>query len=130
MENKEKIILKDGTEFYIENAASENKIQILISNIEELPQIYKKFTEENLENYTIENSDGLICATLRNKYMQKCEVENRQNDILASFYLADVDMTKKRLEMLEKELEVQSGAIVDLGEAVSGLAEEGGFLNE
>lgn len=130
MVSKEKIILKDGTEFYIENGASENKIQIPISNIEELPNIYKKFTEENLENYTVQNSDGLTCATLSNKYMQKCEAENKENEILVSFYLADVDMTKKRLEMLENELEVQNGAIADLGEAVSGLAEQGGFLNE
>lgn len=124
---KEKIVLKDGTVYDIENGAAENLVQIPVQSIYEFPEIYNKFTEENLESYTIQSADGLTCATYKNKKLNKADVKWQTPDIMISLYIADVDMVRKQLKALEAKVEVHDGAISDLGESVSGLAEEGGF---
>lgn len=129
MENKEKIVLKDGTQIEIENGAIENRIQTVIQNFSELEELYEKFTEENLENYIIQNASGLTCATIENKRLNDIRVKKVDTFYLVTFNLVDVDMLEKRVAMLEesqKELKesqnIQDGAIDDLGIMVSDLA--------
>lgn len=129
MENKEKIVLKDGTQIEIENGAIENRIQTVIQNFSELEELYEKFTEENLENYIIQNASGLTCATIENKRLDDIRVKKVDTFYLVTFNLVDVDMLEKRVAMLEesqKELKesqnIQDGAIDDLGIMVSDLA--------
>ena len=129
MENKEKIVLKDGTQIEIENGAIENRIQTVIQNFSELEELYEKFTEENLENYIIQNASGLTCATIENKRLDDIRVKKVDTFYLVTFNLVDVDMLEKRVAMLEesqKELkesqDIQDGAIDDLGSMVSDLA--------
>lgn len=130
MEEKEKIELKDGTEFEIENGASENNIQIVISNVDGFADVFRKFTESNLESYKIKNSDGLTCSIKENKYLVDAIVEECKSDMLVTFRLADVDMTQKQLNelkssvsKLEASQDIQDEAINDLGCAVSGIVE-------
>lgn len=130
MEEKEKIELKDGTKFEIENGASENNIQIVISNVDGFADVFRKFTEPNLESYKIKNSDGLTCSIKENKYLVDAIVEERKSDMLVTFRLADVDMTQKQLNelkssvsKLEASQDIQDEAINDLGCAVSGIVE-------
>ena len=129
MENKEKIVLKDGTQIEIENGAIENRIQTVIQNFSELEELYEKFNEENLENYIIQNASGLTCATIENKRLDDIRVKKVDTFYLVTFNLVDVDMLEKRVAMLEesqKELkesqDIQDGAIDDLGIMVSDLA--------
>lgn len=129
MEKKEKIVLKDGTQIEIENGAIENRIQTVIQNFSELEELYEKFTEENLENYIIQNASGLTCATIENKRLDDIRVKKVDTFYLVTFNLVDVDMLEKRVAMLEesqKELkesqDIQDGAIDDLGIMVSDLA--------
>ncbi len=123
MEGKEKIVLKDGTVLEIENGASENLVQIPIQSLDDFKGLFQKFTEDNLEKYSIQNAAGLTCATLENKYLQEAGVKQRENDYIVSLRLADVDMVEKRLAAIEAEQEatktgqaIQDGAIADLGE--------------
>ena len=132
MEGKEKIVLKDGTMYQIENGASENQVQVVLQNVEEFPGVFKKFTESNLESYQIQNSEGLTCTTRTNKYLADAVVEEREADVLVTFRLADVNMVEKRLDAIEAEQEatkngqaIQDGAIADLGEIVAGMMEGG-----
>lgn len=81
-----------------------------------------------MEKYQVKNADGLTCAVLENKCLKNAVVEQKEKGFLVSFNLADVDMVNKRLVALEEKSEVQEGAIFDLGEAVSGLAEQGGLI--
>ena len=57
--------------------------------------------------------------------MKNALVEQKEDGVLVSFNLVDVDMVSKRLEALELQQEVQDGAITDLGEAVSLIVEGG-----
>lgn len=130
MEGKEKIVLADGTVIEIENGAVQNCIQVAIPNLDGFKELHGRFTETNLENYKIQNADGLTCATLENKYLKNAIVEQVKDGFLISFNLADVDMTQKQLEELKSRVEavelgqdVQDGAIYDLSSEVSNLAE-------
>lgn len=132
MEGKEKIVLADGTVFEIENGAVQNCVQVVVPNLDGFKELHGKFTETNLENYKIQNADGLTCATLENKYLKNAIVEQVKDGFLISFNLADVDMVEKRLDALEagqSEMkvgqELQDGAIADLGDIVGGMMEGG-----
>ncbi len=120
---KEKIVLKDGTEITIENGAVENCVQVVLPDLDGFKELYAKFTESNLESYKILNADGLTCATLENKYLKNTVVEQVKDGFLISFNLADINMVDKRLTALESGQELQDGAIQDLGETVSGIVE-------
>lgn len=139
MENKEKIVLKDGTQIEIENGAIENCIQVFVPDLDSFKTTYEKFTENNLEKYTIQNATGLTCATYENKYLANAIVVKKENNFLVHFNLSDVDMVAKRLSTLEesqKELKesqnIQDIAIDDLGNTISDLVSEnevGGEIN-
>lgn len=132
MEGKEKIVLNDGTIYDIENGASENQVQVVIQNVDEFLGVFKKFTESNLESYQIKNAEGLTCTTRTNKYLADAVVEEREEDVLVTFRLSDVDMVRKELDGLKADVEavqvgqeLQDGAIADLGEIVGGMMEGG-----
>ncbi len=132
MEGKERIVLKNGTVFEIENGASVNLIQVPIQSLDDFKGLFEKFTEDNLEKYSIQNAAGLTCATLENKYLAEAGVKKRTDDYLVSLHLADVNMTEKRLAAVEAEQEamktgqtIQDGAIADLGEIVGEMMEGG-----
>ena len=132
MEKKKKIVLKDGTVLEIENGASVNLIQVPIQSLDDFKGLFEKFTEDNLEKYSILNAAGLACATLENKYLEEAGVRQRENDYIVSLRLADVDMVEKRLAAIEAEQEatktgqaIQDGAIADLGEIVGEMMEGG-----
>lgn len=125
MVGKEKIVLKDGTEIEIENGAVENGIQVTLPDLDGFKSLYGKFSEANLESYEILNAVGLTCATYENKHVKNALVEQKENGFQISFNLADVDMVSKRLDALEASQDLQDGAITDLGDVVSAIAEGG-----
>ncbi len=125
MVGKEKIVLKDGTEVEIENGAMENCLQVVLPDLDGFKSLYGKFSEANLENYSIKNAAGLTCATYENKHAKNALVEQKENGFQISFNLADVDMVSKRLDALEASQNLQDGAITDLGDVVSAIAEGG-----
>lgn len=125
MEKKEKIVLKDRTEIEIENGAVENCIKVVLPDLDGFKELHGKFSEANLENYTIQNAAGLTCAIYEKKYLVNALVEQKENGFLVSVNLADVDMVSKRLDALEAGQQLQDGAISDLGDVVSVIAEGG-----
>ncbi len=125
MEGKEKIVLKDGTEVEIKNGAVENCLQVTLPDLDGFKELHGKFSETNLENYTIKNAAGLTCANYENKHLESALVKQRKNGFLISFNLADVNMLEKRVATLETGQDVQDGAIDDLGNMVSEIMEGG-----
>ena len=57
--------------------------------------------------------------------MKNALVEQKENGFRISINLADVDMVSKRLDALEAGQQLQDGAISDLGDVVSVIAEGG-----
>lgn len=128
MEEKEKIVLRDGTVYPIENGASENSVQVVLQTVYDFPDVQKKFTKSNLESYKIQNAEGLTCSTKKNKYLVDAVVTERESDVLVTFRLADVDMVQKEIEELKSTVasiqsgqKLQDGAIYDLSQDVNEL---------
>lgn len=99
-----KIVLKDNTEFGIAQGAIENKIAVVITNIEEFAGVYDAFTEENLETFSILNDSGVISRTFKDKYViggaNVVPVDGGYNVV---FELGNVDLVQKRLKAIEVE---------------------------
>ena len=125
---KDKLILKDKTEIEIESLSSLSDIKVVSKTKYDTVSIWDAMTQENLSEVQIQNADRLTIGRYENLILES-ETSTLLTDgtILTSFHLREKTEIEKRLDSLEEGQEVQDGAITDLGEAVSGLAEEGGL---
>lgn len=125
---KDKLILKNGTEIKIESASSLSDVRVISETKNDMTSVWNSMTEGNLSKAQIQNADGLTIGRYENLILES-ETSTVQTDgtILTSFHLRKKTENEKRLDNLEEGQDVQNGAIFDLGEAVSGLAEEGGL---
>lgn len=98
MENKEKIVLADGTEIEIETGASENLVQVIVPDLNAFKQLYEKFTEQNLSSYKITDADGAVFANLSEKYVADMNLKPESNGFLVSLHIQDVDKIKKAVD--------------------------------
>lgn len=125
---KDKLILKNGTEIELESGASLSDIKVLSGTKEEMVRTWDFLTDENLKSVSVLNGDGLTVASYSGLLLvSETSVIQTDGKILTSFNLREKTDTEKRLDHLEESTEVHDSAIFDLGEAVSGLAEEGGL---
>lgn len=126
---KDKLILTNQSEIEIESASSLSDIKVISDTKYDMISTWDMLTEDNLKTVQIQNADGLTLANYADLILVN-ETSTMQSDgtILTSFNLREKTDVEKRLDALEDGQEVQDGAISDLGEAVSGLAEEGGLV--
>ena len=80
----------------------------------------------------IKNADGVIVGRYSNLLLEN-ETSTVQEDgtVLTSFHLrekTEVEMLKEEISDLKESREINTGAIEDLGKAVSELAEQGGMV--
>lgn len=126
-----KLILSNKDEIKIENGSSLSDVKVLSETKYAMVSHWEMFTEENLKHIEIRAEDGTAVGTYEDVLLDN-ETSTIQTDgtILTSFRLrkkTDVELLKERVKQLEYGQEVHGGAISDLGEAVSGLADEGGL---
>lgn len=128
---KDKLILNNQTQIELEAGASLSNMMVLSETKYDMISVWDMLTPENLKTVQIQNGDGVTVANYSDLVLDS-ETSTVQEDgtILTSFHLhekTEVELLKERIEALENGQEVQDDAISDLGEAVSGLAEEGGL---
>ena len=132
---KDKLILTNQSEIEIESVSSLSDIKVLSETKYDMISTWDMLTEENLKSVQIQNGDGLTIANYKNLVLDGetssiFKDEDGLEKILTSFHLrekTEVELLREEVEALKEGQEVQDGAISDLGEAVSGLAEEGGL---
>ena len=129
---KDKLIFNDQTEIKLEPGAGLHDLKVLSASKQDMLAAWERFTEANLKSVQIKNSDGTIIGNYEDLVLES-ETSKVLPDgtISTSFNLrekTEVELLKERVEQLESGREVVDGAIADLGEVVSGLAEEGGLL--
>ncbi len=125
---KDKLILRNGMEIELESGASLSVMKVLSVTKEEMMRVWDSLTEENLKSVSVMNGDGVTVATYSDLLLVYETSEIRTDGkVLTSFNLREKTDVEKRLDFLEESAEVHDSAIYDLGEAVSGLAEEGGL---
>lgn len=126
---KDKLILSNQTEIEIESASSLSDIKVVSDTKYDMISTWDMLTENNLKTVQIQNNEGLVLANYADLILVSETSKIQADDtILTSFNLREKTDVEKRLDALEDGQEVQDGAISDLGEAVSGLAEEGGLV--
>ncbi|MEY8357316.1 hypothetical protein AALB39_28790 [Lachnospiraceae bacterium 54-53] len=132
----DKIILKDGTIVEIEESSNGNSFRIRFADPQEYLTTLAKLTQDNLSAYQVQNSEGLTSANPENKECLTQTVtpiwidEGTLAGLDVTFNITDVDMLAKAVkdlqagqEALQDGQHTQDGAISDLGEAFSKLAE-------
>ncbi len=125
---KEKLILRNKTEIELESGSSLADMRIKFLSWGNMAKTIELFTEQNLSAVSIKNGDGIVVGIYENLvFYGESSIPQSDGTILTSISLRKKTEIEKRLDVLEKGQEVHTGAIEDLGAAVSGLAEEGGL---
>lgn len=123
--DKDKLILRDGTAIELEAGASLAVIQVSASDRESMLQIWEKLTEENLAEVQIQNGNGLTVGTYKDLVLvSETSVVSTDGAVITTYRLREKTDVEKRLDTVEAGQAIQDGAIADLGEVSSLLAEQ------
>lgn len=125
---KDTLILKDGTTIELEAGASLGAIQVLAIDRSAMLQIWDKLTDENLAEVQIQNGSGLTVGTYKDLVLvSETSVVTADKTVVTTYNLREKTDVEKRLDNVEAGQQIQDGAISDLGETVSFMAEGGTF---
>ncbi len=124
---KDKLILKNETKIEIESGASLSDIRVVSDTKYDMIATWDMLTPENLSSVSVVNGNGVTVGNYSDLVLVSETSAEKDGKIETSFNLREKTETEKRLDALEEGQEVHTGAIEDLGMAVSGLAEEGGL---
>lgn len=123
--DKDKLILKDGAAIELEAGASLGAIQVSASDRSAMLQIWEKLTEDNLAEVQIRNSSGLTVGTYSDLILvSETSVVAADGTVTTTYSLREKTDVEKRLDNVEAGQAIQDGAIADLGEVSSLLAEQ------
>lgn len=119
--NKDRLLLKDGTEIVLDVGASLGALQITSESREEMMAIWGKLTDTNLAQVQILNGSGLVAGNY-NDLLLVSETSSVAADgtIHTIFNVREKTAEEKRLEALEGGQEVQNGAIEELAGMMGG----------
>ncbi len=125
---KDMMILKDGTSIELETAASVGALQALSADKAAMVATWDKLTSENLSVVQIKNGDGQAVGNYTDLLLvSETSVVQQDGSILTTYSLrkkTEMELVLERLEAVEEGYQVHDGAIADLGEEASVLAEQ------
>ena len=123
--DKDKLILKDGADIELEAGASLGAIQVSASDRSAMLQIWEKLTEGNLAEVNIQNGSGLTVGSYKNLVLvSETSIVKKDGTVITTYCLREKTDMEKRLDNVEAGQAIQDGAIADLGEVSSLLAEQ------
>ena len=124
---KEKLILSNKSEIDIEIGSSLSDMKVLSKTKYDMISAWDMLTEENLKHIEILADDGTVVGIYDNILLDdETSTVRRDGTIITRFRLrekTEVELLRERVEQIENVQEIQDGAIMDLGEAVSMLSE-------
>lgn len=129
--NKDKLILKDGTEIALEAGASLGALQVASVDRAAMLATWQQLRPDNLSGVQIKNGDGLTVGIYTDLILvSETSVVTTENTILTTYSLREKTDVERRLDAVEEGQQVQDGALEDLGAVTSILAAqmEGGTL--
>ena len=123
--DKDKLILRDGAAIELEAGASLGAIQVSASDRSAMLQIWQKLTEGNLAEVNIQNGSGLTVGIYKNLVLvSETSIVKKDGTVINTYCLREKTDMEKRLDNVEAGQAIQDGAIADLGEVSSLLAEQ------
>ena len=116
--NKDRMILKDGTEIELESSAYLSSLKIKTSSKDDMLEKWNKMSDYNLSSVQFLNSAGFATGIYEDLILVS-ETSEIQTDgsILTSFHLRQKNDLEKRVDILD-------GAVNDLGVITSELSEK------
>jgi hypothetical protein len=105
MEEKEKIQLKDGTEYPIETGATESSVTIVVKETSEFEQLFSNFTQSNLSQFKILTSTGDVCSVILDKKLSKAELIPENEGLKATISLTNVTNIEKDIKELKETVD-------------------------
>lgn len=129
--NKDKLILKDGTEIALEAGASLGALQVASVDRAAMLATWQQLRPDNLSQVQIKNGAGLTVGTYTDLVLaSETSVVAPDGMVLTTYSLREKTTEERRLDALELGQQVQDGALEDLGAVTSTLAAqmEGGTL--
>ena len=124
---KDTMILKDGTAIELEAGASLGAVQVSVADRATMLQTWEKLTEDNLAEVQLQNGSGLTIGTYKDLVLvSETSVMAANGAVTTTYSLREKTDVEKRLDNVEAGQSIQDGAIADLGEVSSLLAEQMG----
>lgn len=130
---KDKLVLKDLTEIELETGGSLGNLGVLFTDKAAMVGTWDKLTQDNLSAVQIKNGAGLVVGNYTDLVLaSETSVVQPDGSVLTSFNIrekTDVEKLSDRLDAVEEGQTVQDGAIMDVAEVVSVMADaqEGGM---
>lgn len=121
--NKDKMILKNGTEIELEASASLGALQVLSADRAAMLSTWAMLTPDNLAVVQVKTGDGLTVGTHTDLVLiSETSVVATDGTVLTTYSMREKTPEERRLDALEEGQQVQDGAIEDLGAVASALA--------
>lgn len=119
-----KLILSNNTEIEVKDGST---IFDIIAETSQYKTMWKNLTENNLKIVKLVSEHNDLIDQKENLVVDSESSFREKNNVVCHFYLrekSEVELLREQVADLTAQLNVHDGAINDLGEAVSGLAEE------
>ncbi len=126
--SNDKLVLADGTEIMLESAAGVGELNVLVETKDAACAVWKDITPEKLKQVNIQNEAGEITGHYENMVLDHITGTDHEKGVLIILSLRQKsreEILEERIALLESGQQTQDAAIVDLGQAVSDMAEGG-----
>ena len=127
--NKDKLVLKNGTEITLEDSRGIEKMYVVVENKEAVVTLWEQLTPENLKEIQIQNADGEATGIYADMVLCSITcVENADGTVTVEINLrakTELELIREEMVAIKAAQQTQDVAIGDLGEAVAVLAEGG-----
>lgn len=121
--NKDKMILKDGTEIELESGASLSALQVAAADRTTMLDVWQRLTPENLQEVQIRNGDGLTIGRYTGLVLvSEHSVVASDGSVITVYQIREKTAEEKRLDALEEGQAILDGAVGDLGAVTSTMA--------
>ena len=125
---KDTLILKDGSVIELEAGASLSALQVVSADKAAMVTTWDKFIADHLAQVQVKNGDGLTVGNYTDLVLvSETSVIQTDGTILTTYSLREksaVELLEERISAVEEGQMVQDGAIADLGDVTSVLAEQ------
>lgn len=126
---KEILVLKDKSEIILETGASLDNIEATFDSKGKMLAAWDRMTEDNLSEVQIINGSGVTVGRYSDLVLvSETSTVDEEGGVHTSFRLREKSELEKRMDKIEDKQNMVMGAIDDLGDVTSALAEaqEGG----
>lgn len=127
--NKDKLVLRDGTEITLEDSRGIEKLYVVVESKGAVVTLWEQLTSDNLKEIQIKNPDGEVTGNYKDMLLVSITcVEGENGAITVEISLrakTELELIREEMAAIKAAQQTQDVAIGDLGEAVAVLAEGG-----